>query len=99
MFNPVIIASEQDIDKETGKHKLEISVGFENYHMSRAQIHENNGATKLMFPQEARLRNFTYVSGDCGYSYKAYSETRCQFGKCHTYHKIIRFILGSSLLC
>ena len=30
--------------------------------MYRAQIHENNGATKLMFPQEARIRNFTYSS-------------------------------------
>ena len=27
---------------------------------TRPQIHENNGATKLMFPQEARNRNFTY---------------------------------------
>jgi DNA-directed RNA polymerase beta subunit/intein/homing endonuclease len=26
------------------------------------QIHENNGATKMMLPQEARLRNFTYAS-------------------------------------
>jgi hypothetical protein len=28
----------------------------------RPQIHENNGATKLMFPQEVRSRNFTYAS-------------------------------------
>ena len=26
------------------------------------QIHENNGATKLMLPQEAKIRNFTYAS-------------------------------------
>ena len=26
------------------------------------QIHENNGATKTMLPQEAKLRNFTYAS-------------------------------------
>ena len=26
------------------------------------QIHENNGATKMMLPQEAKLRNFTYAS-------------------------------------
>ena len=30
--------------------------------MYRAQIHENNGATKLMFPNDARLRSFTYAS-------------------------------------
>ena len=62
MFNPVHIASEQDFDKKTKKHKLDIEVTFSDFHLYRAQIHENNGATKLMFPQEARLRNFTYAS-------------------------------------
>lgn len=62
MFNPVTIASEQDFDKKTKKYKLEIEVTFSGFHLYRAQIHENNGATKLMFPQEARLRNFTYAS-------------------------------------
>ena len=62
MFNPVTIASEQDFDKKTKKHKLDIEVVFSDFHLFRAQIHENNGATKLMFPQEARLRNFTYAS-------------------------------------
>jgi DNA-directed RNA polymerase II subunit RPB2 len=37
-------------------------ITFENFHIYRPQIHENNGAIKLMFPQEARLRNFTYAS-------------------------------------
>ena len=62
MFNPVHIASEQDLDIKTGKHSLEIFITFENFHIYRPQIQENNGATKLMFPQEARLRNFTYAS-------------------------------------
>ena len=62
MFNPVKIVSEQDYDAKSGKHSLEIYVTFENFHIYRPQIHENNGATKLMFPQEARLRNFTYAS-------------------------------------
>ena len=62
MFNPVCIASEQDLDRASGKHSLSIEIRFENLHMYRAQIHENNGATKLMFPQEARVRNFTYSS-------------------------------------
>jgi DNA-directed RNA polymerase II subunit RPB2 len=39
-----------------------VFVTFENLHVYRPQIHENNGAVKLMFPQEARLRNFTYAS-------------------------------------
>ena len=62
MFNPVTIASDQDYDPASGKHSLEILVTYENFHIYRPQIHENNGATKLMFPQEARLRNFTYSS-------------------------------------
>jgi len=62
MFNPVHIASEQDFDAKTGKYALEIFITFENFNIYRPQIHENNGATKLMFPQEARLRNFTYAS-------------------------------------
>jgi DNA-directed RNA polymerase II subunit RPB2 len=62
MFNPVQICSDHDYDKNSGKHSLEIFVTFENFHIYRPQIHENNGASKLMFPQEARLRNFTYAS-------------------------------------
>ena len=62
MFNPVHIASEQDYDPASKKHSLEIFVTFENFQIYRPQIHENNGAIKLMFPQEARLRNFTYAS-------------------------------------
>ena len=62
MFNPVHIASEQDYDIKSGKYSLEIFITFENFNIFRPQIQENNGATKLMFPQEARLRNFTYAS-------------------------------------
>ena len=62
MFNPVHIRSEQDFSKEAGKYRLEMWVTFSNFSVLRPQIHENNGALKLMFPQEARLRNFTYSS-------------------------------------
>jgi DNA-directed RNA polymerase II subunit RPB2 len=62
MFNPVHIASEQDYDIASKKYSLEVFITFENFHIYRPQIHENNGAIKLMFPQEARLRNFTYAS-------------------------------------
>ena len=62
MFNPVHIVSEQDYDPNSKKYSLEIFVTFENFHIYRPQIHENNGAIRLMFPQEARLRNFTYAS-------------------------------------
>jgi DNA-directed RNA polymerase II subunit RPB2 len=62
MFNPVHIKSENDYDPVSGKYALEMFITFENFHIYRPQIHENNGAIKLMFPQEARLRNFTYAS-------------------------------------
>ena len=62
MFNPVTIHSEHDYNKESDKYTLEMIVTFSNFHIYRPQIHENNGATKLMFPHEARLRNFTYAS-------------------------------------
>lgn len=62
MFNPVRICSEQDFVKEVNKNRLEMFVTFENFSIFRPQIHENNGASKLMFPQEARYRNFTYAS-------------------------------------
>ena len=62
MFNPVLIHSEHDKDDITGLYSLEIIITFDNLQIYRPQIHENNGATKIMFPQEARLRNFTYAS-------------------------------------
>jgi len=62
MFNPVCIKSENDYDEKSKKYGLEIIIKFDNFQLYRPQIHENNGATKLMFPQEARLRNFTYAS-------------------------------------
>lgn len=62
MFNPLHIVSEHDYDANSKKYALEIYITFENFCIYRPQIHENNGAVKLMFPQEARLRNFTYSS-------------------------------------
>ena len=62
MFNPVKIHSEHDYIPEHDMHALEVIVRFENFKLYPPQIHENNGATKMMLPQEARLRNFTYAS-------------------------------------
>jgi DNA-directed RNA polymerase II subunit RPB2 len=62
MFNPVSISSDQDYDRASKKHALTVQVSFDNFSVHRPQIHENNGATQVMFPQKARLRNFTYAS-------------------------------------
>jgi len=60
MFNSIHIKLEDDYNHHVNKYSLEIFIDFSNFHIYRPQIHENNGAIKLMFPQEARLRNFTY---------------------------------------
>jgi DNA-directed RNA polymerase II subunit RPB2 len=61
-FNPVVIHSDQYFNKDFKKYSLEIMIRFTNFQINRPQIHENNGSTKVMFPQEARLRNFTYAA-------------------------------------
>ena len=62
MFNPVVIHSDNDYVEEHDKYLLEVNLSFENFKLYPSQIHENNGATKMMLPQEAKLRNFTYSS-------------------------------------
>ena len=62
MFNPVKIHSENDYIPEKDCYLLDVEVSFENFKLYPPQIHENNGATKTMLPQEAKLRNFTYAS-------------------------------------
>tara|TARA_B110000285_G_scaffold31043_1_gene31937 strand:+ start:4855 stop:9159 length:4305 start_codon:yes stop_codon:yes gene_type:complete len=62
MFNPVKIHSENDFIEEKQMYMLECSIKFNNFKLYPPQIHENNGATKIMLPQEAKLRNFTYAS-------------------------------------
>jgi DNA-directed RNA polymerase II subunit RPB2 len=62
MFNPVKIHSENDYIVEKDKYLLEVFVSFVNFKLYPPLIHENNGATKTMFPSEAKLRNFTYAS-------------------------------------
>jgi len=62
MFNPVRIRSENDYVKETGHYILEIVIQFVNLKVHPPTIHENNGATKRMMPQEAKIRNITYAS-------------------------------------
>lgn len=62
MFNPVVIQSHRDYDETCKQYALEMELTFDNFRIYRPQTYENNGSTKIMFPQEARLRNFTYAS-------------------------------------
>jgi len=62
MFNHVNVHSENDYIPEHDKYMLDIHISFLNFKLYPPQIHENNGATKVMLPEEAKLRNFTYAS-------------------------------------
>ena len=93
MFNPVHIASEQDFNPTFKKYGLEIFVTFENFNIYRPQIHENNGAIKLMFPQEARLRNFTYASAmTVDINIKYIIRTGSELENTQTFHKTLNKI-------
>jgi DNA-directed RNA polymerase II subunit RPB2 len=61
-FNPVIAHADTDYCKVNKKYALDVMMRFSNFKIGRPQIHENNGSSKVMFPQEARLRNFTYAA-------------------------------------
>lgn len=62
MFNPVNVYSVKDYDEPTKTHGLEMELTFDNFRIFKPQTYENNGATKIMFPQDARQRSFTYAS-------------------------------------
>jgi DNA-directed RNA polymerase II subunit RPB2 len=68
--NTNIIKKSQDFIKKNfiskkytlNKHRYElvINIHFNNYHIPT--IHENNGTKKILYPNEARLRNCSYSS-------------------------------------
>ena len=90
MFNPVLITSEQDYNKELKKYGLEIYINFENFSLHRPQIHENNGAAKIMLPHEARLRNFTYASNmTIDLNIKYIVKTGKDLENVQTYYKVL----------
>ena len=62
MFNPITIKSDNDYNEASNKHDLVVKINIKNIRFQQPQIFENNGSMKTMFPQEARLRNFTYAS-------------------------------------
>ena len=93
MFNPVRIVSENDFDPKSQKYSLEILINFENFNIYRPQIHENNGSLKIMFPQEARMRNFTYASSmTLDIVIKYIVRTGENLNNCETFHKTMNKI-------
>jgi DNA-directed RNA polymerase II subunit RPB2 len=62
MFNPLIIRNESDYDPKIKKYTIEMNITLGNFKVYLPVIYENSGATKPMYPSQARLRNFTYSS-------------------------------------
>ena len=60
--NNIKIRSEKDYFPEFQKYAIELEIFFDNFQLDRPKINENNGAIRLLFPQDARLRNVTYAS-------------------------------------
>lgn len=50
------------IEQPFTQTNININITFTNFVMNQPQIHENSGAVKVMLPNEARLRGFTYAS-------------------------------------
>ena len=93
MFNPITIKSTNDYSEEYKKYGLEMTITFSNFKIYRPQIYENNGATKVMFPQEARLRNFTYSSSmTLDINIQITRRTGDELNTTHTGHKILKDI-------
>ena len=59
-YNPISIL--HGYNEDLNQFEMEVKINFQNVHFTRPVIHENNGSTQLMWPSEARLRNFTYAS-------------------------------------
>ena len=59
-YNPISILADYNVD--VGKYKYELKISFSNIAYSKPVIYENNGSTQPMYPNEARLRNFSYSS-------------------------------------
>jgi len=57
---PIVVWHEQD--ETTKKYKYEFRLSFENITYLKPRIQEATGRVKPMFPQEARVRNFTYAA-------------------------------------
>ena len=59
-LNPLSIYNRYN--PETNTYDYEVQIEFGDVYYSKPIINENDGSSKIMTPQEARLRNLTYSS-------------------------------------
>ena len=59
-FNPV--RSLTDFNEDLGKYMTEYHIEFGDISISKPIINDNDGEVKVMYPNDARLRNLTYSS-------------------------------------
>lgn len=79
-FNPIEIQHQYIPDKDTFQYQLKIN--FSNPVLSKPVIYEKDGSTKIMTPNDARLRNFSYSSPlnvDVEITSLTYNETNGEF--------------------
>ena len=50
------------IEQPSDQTLITVHITFNNFAVHQPQIHENSGAMKVMLPNEARLRGFTYAA-------------------------------------
>ena len=79
-FNPIEINNQYLPEQDT--FRLNLSVVVKNPVLSKPTIHEKDGSTKIMTPNDARLRNFTYAAPlnvDIEITYKTYDEATSSY--------------------
>jgi DNA-directed RNA polymerase II subunit RPB2 len=79
-FNPIEIYHQHVPERDVFRYKVKLS--FSNAKLSKPVISEKDGGTKLMTPNDARLRNLTYSSpltADLKIECDRYDETSQQF--------------------
>ena len=59
-FNPITLS--YNWEEELKNYKYELQINIIDFFLDKPTIHENNGSTKTMYPNDARLRNLTYSS-------------------------------------